>query len=264
MWLGSDLLAQAARLAGGGCLGSPAPRAAATVMRRGPHRLEPRLPGQLVHRCQRGGDATGPNPTDRGRPGTKRHLITDRRGVPLAFLLTGANTPRQPALRGADRRRARHHWQAGSTTVPTRQAARGQGLRCSPVPPGVPPSGHQAPNCTARCGEQRDARAPSLGHRAQLRLDQPVPTPHHPLRATRRHPSRLHLPRMLAHLPAQAPRTVLKGAVSLEDEVVIEATGNTAAVERLMRPYVKRVVVANSQQYGQSPTHGSRRTRSMP
>jgi transposase len=30
-----------------------------------------------------------------------------------------------------------------------------------------------------------------------------------------------------------------------EDEVVIEATGNSAAVERLMRPYLRRVVVAN-------------------
>lgn len=34
--------------------------------------------------------------------------------------------------------------------------------------------------------------------------------------------------------------------LDLEDEVVIEATGNSAAVERLMRPYVKRIVVANS------------------
>ena len=33
----------------------------------------------------------GPNPTDRGKAGTKRHLITDRAGVPLAALLTGAN-----------------------------------------------------------------------------------------------------------------------------------------------------------------------------
>ena len=30
-----------------------------------------------------------------------------------------------------------------------------------------------------------------------------------------------------------------------DDEVVIETTGNTAAVERLVRPYVKRVIVAN-------------------
>ncbi len=42
--------------------------------------------------CQKGGDKTGPNPTDRGRLGTKRYLITDRGGIPLAFLLTGANT----------------------------------------------------------------------------------------------------------------------------------------------------------------------------
>jgi transposase len=33
----------------------------------------------------------GPNPTDRGHPGTKRHLIVDRGGIPLAALLTGAN-----------------------------------------------------------------------------------------------------------------------------------------------------------------------------
>jgi transposase len=34
---------------------------------------------------------TGPNPTDRAKPGSKRHLICDGRGVPLAIQLTGAN-----------------------------------------------------------------------------------------------------------------------------------------------------------------------------
>ncbi|WP_456828301.1 hypothetical protein [Bradyrhizobium sp. USDA 4518] len=33
--------------------------------------------------------------------------------------------------------------------------------------------------------------------------------------------------------------------LSLEDEVVIEVTDNSAAVERLLRPHVKRVAVAN-------------------
>ena len=33
--------------------------------------------------------------------------------------------------------------------------------------------------------------------------------------------------------------------LSVEDEVVIEATGNSAAVGRILRPFVKRVVVAN-------------------
>ncbi|WP_139284296.1 IS5 family transposase [Salinicola sp. LHM] len=41
--------------------------------------------------AKKGGSAIGPNPTDRGRPGTKRHLLTDRRGTPLAVLLSGAN-----------------------------------------------------------------------------------------------------------------------------------------------------------------------------
>lgn len=38
-----------------------------------------------------GGEATGPNPTDLGKLGTKRHLLVDGRGVPLAFHLSGAN-----------------------------------------------------------------------------------------------------------------------------------------------------------------------------
>jgi transposase len=38
-----------------------------------------------------GGGKTGPNPTDRGKPGSKHHLITDARGLPLAAILTGAN-----------------------------------------------------------------------------------------------------------------------------------------------------------------------------
>jgi len=35
----------------------------------------------------------GPNPTDRGKAGPKRHLITDRQGLPLAALVTAANRP---------------------------------------------------------------------------------------------------------------------------------------------------------------------------
>ncbi|ENZ94497.1 transposase [Xanthomonas fragariae LMG 25863] len=38
-----------------------------------------------------GGPYTGPNPTDRGKLGSKRHLIVDRNGIPLAVCVTGAN-----------------------------------------------------------------------------------------------------------------------------------------------------------------------------
>src|SRR5258708_14689384 len=38
-----------------------------------------------------GKDATGPNPTDRGKRGTKRSLLTDEAGIPLALAVDGAN-----------------------------------------------------------------------------------------------------------------------------------------------------------------------------
>jgi putative transposase len=39
-----------------------------------------------------GGDDTGKNPTDRGKCGTKRSLLTDGRGVPISIVSSGANT----------------------------------------------------------------------------------------------------------------------------------------------------------------------------
>ncbi len=38
-----------------------------------------------------GGDLTGPNPTDRAKSGTKRHIWVDQRGAPLAIRVTAAN-----------------------------------------------------------------------------------------------------------------------------------------------------------------------------
>jgi IS5 family transposase len=38
-----------------------------------------------------GGGATGKDPTNRGKLGTKRHIVVDRQGVPLAVAITGAN-----------------------------------------------------------------------------------------------------------------------------------------------------------------------------
>lgn len=38
-----------------------------------------------------GGAATGPNPTDRGKSGSKHHVLTDAHGIPLNATLTAAN-----------------------------------------------------------------------------------------------------------------------------------------------------------------------------
>jgi transposase len=42
-------------------------------------------------RAAYGGEGTGPSPVDRGKPGTKHHVITDANGIPLAGSVTPAN-----------------------------------------------------------------------------------------------------------------------------------------------------------------------------
>jgi putative transposase len=57
------------------------------------------------------GEKTGPNPTDRAKSGTKRSLLTDGDGVPLALAVAGANVHDkrlvEPTLRGFAVRRPR-------------------------------------------------------------------------------------------------------------------------------------------------------------
>jgi transposase len=43
-------------------------------------------------RAAYGGEATGPSPVDRSKPGSKHHVITDAHGIPLASSVTSANT----------------------------------------------------------------------------------------------------------------------------------------------------------------------------
>jgi len=40
-----------------------------------------------------GGEKTGPNPTDRGKLGSKQHVVSDGQGLPLAVTVTGSNVP---------------------------------------------------------------------------------------------------------------------------------------------------------------------------
>jgi transposase len=40
---------------------------------------------------EKGGSETGPSPVDRGRSGSKHHLLVDATGIPLAWTVTGGN-----------------------------------------------------------------------------------------------------------------------------------------------------------------------------
>ena len=46
----------------------------------------------VITKAPLGGQATGPSPVDRSKQGTKRSVLTDQRGAPLAVKVTGAHT----------------------------------------------------------------------------------------------------------------------------------------------------------------------------
>ena len=94
-------------------------------------------------RAVHGGDQTGPNPTDRAKRGSKRHLICEGRGVPLAVRLTGANRNDSqealalvdaiPPLRGA-RGRPRQRPRIAATTRTPFGAGCERGISCRGLP----------------------------------------------------------------------------------------------------------------------------------
>ena len=91
MRLGDDLLAPPQGVARGRGVGEAAPRLARSSRRGRADRLGACLTRFGFHPGQKGGPKTGKNPTDKAKKGTKRHLISDRRGVPLAVVLSAAN-----------------------------------------------------------------------------------------------------------------------------------------------------------------------------
>jgi transposase len=85
------MLAAVAAMDAGGCMVSRAGKAVEAARSR-------RKIGHFTGHCRQcfgagafGGSHTGPNPTDRGKKGCKRHLLTDSRGYPLVIQTGPAN-----------------------------------------------------------------------------------------------------------------------------------------------------------------------------
>ena len=123
-----------------------------------------------------GGRKLGANPTDRAKRGSKRHLICDGRGIPLAIELTGANchdsTQALPLL----------------DAIPPLQGLRGR-PRCRPDcvlgdralrrrknPPCSACTSHLAATRNAQYGKRQRFGTLALGHRTYLRVVEPVPS----------------------------------------------------------------------------------------
>lgn len=91
LWQRHDLLASFARLARSRYLAEDMAGSVGRVGLGRGYRLVHFGHGQLFGTGPFWGAKTGPNPTDRGKNGSKRHLIVDGQGTPLAIEHTGAN-----------------------------------------------------------------------------------------------------------------------------------------------------------------------------
>lgn len=85
------LLATARGMAESQGLGSVAPGTAVEASRGRANRLLASGGRQLFDPRLGSWKKTGPNPTDRRRPGSKHHILTDAQGIPLSVILTKAN-----------------------------------------------------------------------------------------------------------------------------------------------------------------------------
>jgi IS5 family transposase len=72
-------------------MGKAAQEALGPSRRSGPDRVGEGVFGLGKRSSPRGGQKAGKNPTDKGKQGSKRHVVVDRRGVPLCVIHTAAN-----------------------------------------------------------------------------------------------------------------------------------------------------------------------------
>lgn len=86
-----DVMEPAGRVGPGGRMDETPSRTARTTASGQPDRLVEGGRRQRQRARGRGGEKTGPNPTDRRKRGSKHHILTDAAGTPLAATLTAAN-----------------------------------------------------------------------------------------------------------------------------------------------------------------------------
>ncbi len=123
-------------------------------------RLDAGLAGFSECTPKKEGDETGINPTDKGKPGTKRHIVVDRGGIPLVSHLSGANRhdsmlferlvraiPPITAVRGGRRKRPEKlHADKASDIPRCRQFLGRRGIKCRIARKGIS-SDHAACIC---------------------------------------------------------------------------------------------------------------------
>jgi IS5 family transposase len=91
MWFRDELLAASEGVARSRRMGRAAPNPVGSAGQGRPHRLGEGIFGLGERIRPRGGPKTGPNPADKGKSGSKRHVVVDREGLPLSVIHSAAN-----------------------------------------------------------------------------------------------------------------------------------------------------------------------------
>ena len=187
-------------MAGGRCLGPPAPCDAGAASRRRYARLIARGPLQREPTYKRGAPRRSPNTTDQEKPSTKRHLVVDANGTSLGSRLTGTHchdsrmlaAPLNAVPAYAQGVGVAHGADRTSCTL-----TRATIIAVVEVSAGAQ---HHTSDRPARHQDQRTLGTLPPDRGAHPGVAGSLPSPRHPLRAARRPPPRLHD----ARLPSSA------------------------------------------------------------
>ncbi|EON18871.1 transposase IS4 family protein [Cupriavidus sp. GA3-3] len=202
------MLATSAHMAEGRCLGPLAPSTSSQAACSGPPRLVTCRRRFFFHPCRGVGSKTGPNPTDRARPGSKHHLLTDAQGIPLSLILTGANR-NDITTATADRGDSSDSWQTWSALVKAKHCPGRSRIR----PRQVPQTSARRWHCYGDRPSRRAARQWSwqdpLGRRTNDRLAAQLQAVACAFRAPSHHPRSLSENGLLHHLLAPPQKVIL-------------------------------------------------------
>jgi len=160
-------------------------------------------------RAMKGGAKTGPSPVDRGKTGSKHHVIVEAHGIPLAATLTGGNRndvtelipliQAVPPIRGKRGRPRQRPEKVYADRGYDHDKYRDQ-VRALAVTPVIARRGTEHGSGLGRL---------SLGGRGSLCAVALVPPPAHPLGDPRRHPRSVPHPRLRHHLLATSEDPIL-------------------------------------------------------
>ncbi len=155
---------------------------------------------------KKGGQTTGPNPTDKGKAGWKRHFVADRGGLPLAVVLRALQT-------SVTRRSWKRPWMASSRSSgllvgnpvgrarASEEAARRQSLRFPPLPQSLEEEEYNTTHRPPWDRLEREVGTAQVGGGAYAGLVEQVSQAFGALRAARRYPRGVSPTGLLAHLP---------------------------------------------------------------